>query len=104
MQALGVLFQDAELARLDLAAKSLDQVADLTDTSIAEALESKSLSDQAAVQVAPIHALLSFWRALRWLVPGWPTNRLPKIKDETKRNAPQSPSFSPGATTWLRSP
>ena len=87
MQALGVLFQDAELARLDLAAKSLDQVADLTDTSIAEALESKSLSDQAAVQVAPIHALLSFWRALRWLVPGWPTNRLPKIKDETQRAA-----------------
>ena len=60
MQALGVLFQDAELARLDLAAKSLDQVADLTDTSIAEAHESKSLSDQAAAQVAPIHALLSF--------------------------------------------
>jgi hypothetical protein len=87
MQALGVLFQDAELSRLDLAAKSLDQVADLTDTSIAEAHESKSLADEAAAQVAPIHALLSFWRALRWLVPGWPTNRLPKIKDETQRAA-----------------
>jgi len=87
MQALGVLFQDAELSRLDLAAKRLDQVADLTDASIAEAHESKSLSDLAAKQVAPIHALLSFWRALRWLVPGWPTNRLPKIKDETQRAA-----------------
>ena len=87
MQELGVLFQDAELARLDLAAKSLDQVAELTDTSIAEAQESKSLADQAEREVEPIHALLSFWRALRWLVPGWPTNRLPKIKDETQRAA-----------------
>ena len=42
--------------------------AELTDTSIAEAHESKRLADEAESQVAPIHALLDFWRTLRWLV------------------------------------
>lgn len=70
--AFGVMFQSAELDRLDLAAKNLEAVAELTDTSIAEAHESKRLADEAAGQVAPIHGLLSFWRALRWLMPGWP--------------------------------
>ena len=72
MKVLGTLFQEAELTRLEVAAKSLEAVADLTDTSIAEAHESKRLTDEAAAYVAPIHALLDFWRALRWLVPGWP--------------------------------
>lgn len=70
--AFGVLFQGAELDRLEIAAKSLEAVADLTDTSIAEAHESKRLADSAREQVAPIHGLLNFWRALRWLIPGWP--------------------------------
>jgi hypothetical protein len=70
--AFGVMFQGAELDRLEIAAKSLEKVADLTDTSIAEAHESKRLADSAREQVAPIHGLLNFWRALRWLVPGWP--------------------------------
>ncbi|WP_059758235.1 Eco57I restriction-modification methylase domain-containing protein [Thiobacillus denitrificans] len=70
--AFGVMFQGAELDRLEIAAKSLEAVADLTDTSIAEAHESKRLADSAREQVAPIHGLLNFWRALRWLVPGWP--------------------------------
>jgi hypothetical protein len=70
--AFGVMFQGAELDRLDIAAQSLEAVADLTDTSIAEAHESKRLADSAREQVAPIHGLLSFWRALRWLIPGWP--------------------------------
>jgi hypothetical protein len=87
MQALGTLFQDAELARLELAAKSLEAVSELTDTSIAEAHESKKLADEAAEKLAPIHALLDFWRALRWLVPGWPTTKPAKIKDETARKA-----------------
>ena len=72
MKVLGTLFQEAEMTRLEVAAKSLEAVADLTDTSIAEAHESKRLTDEAAKYVAPIHALLDFWRALRWLVPGWP--------------------------------
>ena len=87
LSEFGVLFQEAELTRLEVAAKSLEAVADLTDTSIAEAHESKRLADSAREQVAPIHSLLSFWRALRWLIPAWPTSRLPSIRDEAARIA-----------------
>ncbi len=34
-----------------------------------------------------LHALLDFWRALRWLLPGWPVDkaaRLAKLGDEAK--------------------
>ena len=87
LQQLGVLFQEAELTRLEVAARSLDAVAELTDTSIAEAHESQRLADEAQTQVRPIHALLDFWRALRWLVVGWPTNRLTRIRDESAKRA-----------------
>ena len=90
MQGLGMLFQNAELNRLDIAARSLEQVADFTDVDIAEAQRSKSLAAEARAQVAPLHALLDFWRALRWLVPGWPVDsaaRLAKLGDATLRPA-----------------
>ena len=87
LSGFGVLFQEAELTRLEIAAQSLEAVADLTDTSIAEAHESKRLADSARNDVAPIHSLLSFWRALRWLVPGWPTAKLGKLKDDATRRA-----------------
>ena len=35
--------------------------------------------DLAAAQVAPIHAVLDFWRALRWLVPGWPVAKISQL-------------------------
>jgi hypothetical protein len=79
MQSLGMLFQMGELNRLDIAAKSLEQVADFTDVDIAEAQRSKTLSAEAQTQVAPLHALLDFWRALRWLVPGWPVDSAKKL-------------------------
>ncbi|MDE2147354.1 MAG: Eco57I restriction-modification methylase domain-containing protein, partial [Burkholderiales bacterium] len=88
--ALGMLFQQAELKRLALAAKNLDQVADLTDVDIAEAQLSKQLADEAEAQVAPLLALLDFWRALRWLQPGWPPEkpaRRAKLGDDTLRAA-----------------
>ena len=72
LKEFGILFQEADLVRLEVAAQSLAQVAELTDIDIAEARLSKRLATEAAEQVAPIHALLDFWRALRWLVPGWP--------------------------------
>jgi hypothetical protein len=75
------------MARLEIAARSLESVAELTDTSVAEAHESKRLADAANQEIAPLHALLDFWRGLRWLVPAWPSNRLDKIKDETTRLA-----------------
>ena len=90
LRELGMLFQKAALDRLDLAGRNLSQVADLTDVDIAEAQLSKRLADDAARAVAPLHALLDFWRALRWLLPGWPvkaTRDLLKLGDEQTRPA-----------------
>lgn len=80
IEALGMLFQRGELTRLEIAAKSLAQVADLTDVDIAEARLSKQLADEATLQVAPIHALLDFWRALRWKLPGWPVSSAKRLE------------------------
>ena len=79
LNSLGMLFQQGEMRRLEFAASSLAKVADLTDIDIAEARLSKRLAGEAAEQVAPIHALLDFWRALRWILPGWPTNSAKNI-------------------------
>lgn len=90
LNALGMLFQQADLARLDIAARSLSQVADLTDVDIAEANLSKKLAGEAMAQVRPLHALFDFWRALRWMVPGWPVDsqkKLAKLGDEKLRAA-----------------
>lgn len=90
LQSLGTIFHQAELARLDIAAQGLSRVAELTDVDIAEARLSKKLATEAAAQVAPLHALLDFWRALRWLVPGWPVDKpakLAKLGDATLRLA-----------------
>lgn len=90
LNALGMLFQQADLARLDIAARSLSQVADLTDVDIAEARLSKQLAEDALVQVRPLHSLLDFWRALRWIVPGWPVDsqkKLSRLGDDQLRAA-----------------
>jgi hypothetical protein len=90
LQSLGMLFQQGELDRLERAAKNLHQVADFTDVDIAQARLSKSLADEADAEVAPLHALLDFWRAMRWLVPGWPVDKpakLAKLGDDNLRAA-----------------
>ncbi len=87
IEALGVLLQTDELARMEAAARALAQVSDLTDVDIAESHLSRQLASDAQAQLAPIHGLLDFWRALRWLVPGWPTRRVDRIQDETARRA-----------------
>ncbi len=79
LQDLGALLLQTEFDRLAQAAKNIGQVADLTDVDIAEVLLSKRLAEEAAAQVAPIHAVLDFWRALRWLVPGWPVDKIGKL-------------------------
>jgi hypothetical protein len=79
MQHLGALLLQSEFDRLALHAKNMEQVADLTDVDIAEAQLSKQLAQEATIQVAPIHAVLDFWRALRWLVPGWPVDKAVKL-------------------------
>jgi hypothetical protein len=90
LEALGMLFQQGELRRLETAAKNLRQVADFTDVDIAEARLSQRLAEEADAQVAPVHALLDFWRAMRWLAPGWPVDKaakLGKLGDEPLRAA-----------------
>ncbi len=86
LQDLGALLLRSEFDRLALAARNIAQVADLTDVDIAEAQLSKALATQAQSEIAPIHAVLDFWRALRWLVPGWPVAKiaqLPKLLKPT---------------------
>ena len=79
LQNLGALLLQSEFNRLTLAAKAIAQVADLTDADMAEAALSKQLAAEAASQVAPIHAVLDFWRALRWLIPGWPVTKVSQL-------------------------
>jgi hypothetical protein len=60
----------------------------LTDIDIAEVQISKQLNEKAAKQLVPIIALLDFWRALRWLIPGWPAvNGKGKAMDDPDKNA-----------------
>ncbi|MCU0921506.1 MAG: Eco57I restriction-modification methylase domain-containing protein, partial [Burkholderiaceae bacterium] len=90
LQALGMLFQQGELERLARAAGNLARVADLTDVDIAEARLSRELAREADEHVAPLHALLDFWRSLRWLLPGWPAadaRRLARLGDEAMQTA-----------------
>ena len=90
LSALGMLFNQSELDRLGSAARGLAQVADLTDVDIAEARESRRLATEADARTAPLHALLDLWRALRWLLPGWPVadvRKLGKLGDEATRAA-----------------
>ena len=86
LQALGGLLLQSEFDRLAKAASNIAQVADLTDVDIAEAQLSKQLATEANTQVAPILVVLDFWRALRWLIPGWPVakiSQLPKLLKPT---------------------
>lgn len=86
LQALGALLLQSEFDRLAKAAGNIAQVADLTDVDIAEAHLSKRLADEAHAHMAPVLAVLDFWRALRWLVPGWPVEKisqLPKLLKPT---------------------
>lgn len=94
LQNLGALLLQTEFDRLGRAAKAIAQVADLTDVDIAEAQLSKQLAAEALAQLAPIHAVLDFWRAMRWLVPGWPVDKVSKLlplfklpKDQEEREA-----------------
>lgn len=79
LQELGALLLQSEFDRLARAAKNISQVADLTDVDIAEAKLSKQLANEAIANVAPMHAVLDFWRALRWLLPGWPVDKVSKL-------------------------
>ena len=89
LHQLGALFQQGEIQRLKAAASAIAQVADLTDADISEVQQSQELAAEAARQLAPIHAVLDFWRALRWLIPGWPVDKLAQLQKLLK-NQPQT--------------
>ena len=101
LQNLGALLLQGEFDRLALHAKNMEQVADLTDVDIAEARMSKALALEADVQVAPIHAVLDFWRTLRWLVPGWPTDKISKLPKLLKLAAGESNPLLDGLVKLL---
>ncbi len=84
LQSLGALLLQSEFDRLAKAAAHIDQVAELTDVDIAEVQLSKQLAAQAREQLAPIEAVLDFWRALRWLIPGWPVAKVSQIASVLK--------------------
>ncbi|HQQ69463.1 MAG TPA: hypothetical protein PLL92_04000, partial [Alicycliphilus sp.] len=79
LQQLGALLLQSEFDRLGRAARNLAQVAELTDVDIAEARLSKQLAEAAAADMAPLRAVLDFWRALRWLIPGWPVDKAARL-------------------------
>jgi len=79
LQQLGALLLQSEFDRLTAAEKLIAKVSDLTDADITEALESKQLAEKADEQIAPLTRVLDFWRALRWIVPGWPVDRITKL-------------------------
>ena len=79
LQALGSLLLQSDFDRLSKAAENIAHVADLTDVDIAEAHLSRQLATEANAQIAPIRAVLDFWRALRWLVPGWPVSEINQL-------------------------
>ncbi len=105
LQQLSALLLQTEFDRLARSSKATAQVADLTDVDIGEAELSKQLATEAQAQLAPLHAVLDFWRALRWLVPGWPVDKLsqlprllklPKDKDQAAAEmaAGQHPEYA----------
>jgi hypothetical protein len=79
LQQLGALLLQSEFDRLAAAEKLIAKVSDLTDADITEALESKHLAEEADEQIAPLTRVLDFWRALRWIVPGWPVERTDRL-------------------------
>lgn len=79
LQQLGALLLQSEFDRLHEAEKLIAKVADLTDADMTEAAESKQLAKKADEQTAPLTRVLDFWRALRWIVPGWPVDKASRL-------------------------
>jgi len=100
LRALGSLFLQNQITRLSQAAHNITQVADLTDVDIAEAHLSKSLTDEAQAQLAPVLAVLDFWRALRWLIPGWPVAKMAQLHQLFKAS-PQAERLREGVVKLL---
>ncbi len=66
---LGAMLHSAALAQITVAAEALSQINALVDADLAEVERSRQLMDDVQEHLAPLHRLLDFWQALRWIAP-----------------------------------
>jgi hypothetical protein len=88
MRKISSVLQEHELTALDAATSAMEQIAALTDIDVAEAHRSKELLTEIDAQLAPLKAILDFWRALRWMIPGWDASKFQSRKFQTNPLAP----------------
>jgi hypothetical protein len=89
IREIGSLLQQSELKRIEIAASAMEEIATLTDVDVAEAHRSKELLDDIDAQLAPLQALLDFWRGMRWRIPGFSAKlfKQKKFKDHPDAEA-----------------
>jgi hypothetical protein len=66
---LGAMLHSASLAQITVAAQALTEINALVDADLAEVERSRQLMDSVHEHLAPLHRLLDFWQALRWVAP-----------------------------------
>lgn len=67
LDRLGALFFQGVRTRVVLASKTMNEIAAISDTDIAEVHQSRDLFRGAEETLAPLRRILDFWQALRWL-------------------------------------
>jgi hypothetical protein len=66
---LGAMLHGAALTQITVAAEALTEINALVDVDLAEVERSRQLMDDVHEHLAPLHRLLDFWQALRWIAP-----------------------------------
>lgn len=66
---LGAMLHGGSLAQITVAAQALTEINALVDADLAEVERSRRLMDSVHEHLAPLHRLLDFWQALRWIAP-----------------------------------
>jgi len=69
LHQMGALFMQNALAGMSAATSMMNDISELSDADIAEVTQSKYLFESVAKTLKPLHQLLDFWHALRWLSP-----------------------------------
>ncbi len=67
MREIGSLFQFQMANKLEVAANSMNKIAEMTDTDVSEVKLSKELFEETEKTIEPIKKLMDFWHALKWL-------------------------------------
>jgi len=63
---LGALFFRSVRTQVALASKTMNEIAEISDTDIAEVHRSRELFEEAERALKPLRRILDFWHALRW--------------------------------------